>query len=48
MTLPRSSSNRLPQAGHCIGTVTLRLSGFPVALRLVPSYGHVTKFTWAG
>ena len=44
MTLPRSNSNRLPHAGHNSGTVGP--AGRPAALRLVPSYGHTTKFTY--
>jgi hypothetical protein len=45
MMFPRANSNRLPHAGHSIGGGTARLEGRPAALRLVPSYGHTTKFT---
>lgn len=46
ITLPRANSNRLPHAGHSIGSGTAKLGGCPAALRLVPSYGHTTKFTY--
>jgi hypothetical protein len=45
MTSPPASSNRLSHVGHSIGSGTAKLDGRPTALRLVPSYGHTTKFT---
>ena len=45
MTSPSASSNRLPHSGHRIGSDPARPSGRPTALRLMPSYGHTTKFT---
>jgi hypothetical protein len=48
MTLPRTSSNSLPHAGHRIGTGSPGLGSSAVTLRLAPSCGHTTKFTRAG
>jgi hypothetical protein len=46
MTLPRANSNRRLHAGHSMGSGAAKLGGCPAALRLVPSYGHTTKFTY--